>query len=330
MIGQIGRADLPELLGRLDLGPVPAVREDVQRGPGDHLQRHEGTVEGVHPVLASPGEQGRTLQLVGVAPDEAVLVAVRVPEGHAHRLHRLLRARRRRVGEALGDQLVGDEVLVDDHRGDERPHRLLGRRGAELHESLDALGRVGVEEAQVQPARAHQHEPADPLRVEQGEPRRGAAAQAVAEQVEAFDAQLVEQVLDRLGGEAEVVALDGRLVALPEAGLVDEQRPEVLGEARQCRAEVRPRRCTRSAAVQHHQRQAAADGRGLAGLVVVERQVAGLGGPPSGLAIKAGHQYIPGSTLCPNSCMPYICSARSGSLAACTRPACASRHARWR
>ena len=38
------------------------------------------------------------------------------------------------------------------------------------------------------------------------------------------------------------------------------------------------------------------------------------------------HQYIPGAIFWPTSSAPYIRSARSGSFAACTRPACASRH----
>ena len=153
-----------ELVGRLDLRPVPAVREDVQRRLGDLLQRDEGTVQRVDAVLASPGEQsGR--EPVNLAPEHPVLGPVRVPERRAHGRHRLVRAGRRRVGEALLHQLVGDQALVDHHRGDERPQRLPRRVGGEVHQPLDALGRVGVEQAQVQPARPHEHEPADPLRV---------------------------------------------------------------------------------------------------------------------------------------------------------------------
>src|SRR3546814_4051784 len=57
-----------------------------------------------------------------------------------------LRPRRGRVGEPLLDQLVGDQVLVDHHRRDERAQPLAGRVAAELHQPLDALGGVGVEQ----------------------------------------------------------------------------------------------------------------------------------------------------------------------------------------
>ena len=63
----------------------------------------------------------------------------------------------------------------------------------ELREPLDALGRVGVEQVERQPARAHQDQPADPVGVLDGQPGRRTAAQAVAEQVHPLDAELVEQ-----------------------------------------------------------------------------------------------------------------------------------------
>ena len=192
----------------------------------DQLERDHGAVERVDPVLAAPGEQRVLAELVRLAPEHAVLGGLGVPERHAHRAHRLLGAGRGGVGEPLLDQLVGDQVLVDDHRRDERAQRLAGRVGAEVHQPLDALGRVGVEQVERQPARAHQHQPADPVGVGQRQPHRRTAAEAVAEQVHLLDAQLVEQRDDVVGGEAEVVADDRRLVGAAEAGLVDEQGAE--------------------------------------------------------------------------------------------------------
>ena len=95
----------------------------------DQLQRDQRAVERVDPVLAAPGEQRVLAQPVGLAPEHAVLVGVGLPERRAHRGHRLARAGGGGVGEPLLDELVGDQVLVDHHRGDERPQRL-ARRGS--------------------------------------------------------------------------------------------------------------------------------------------------------------------------------------------------------
>ena len=59
----------------------------------------------------------------------------------------------------------------------------------------------------------------------------------------------------RVGGEREVVAGHRRPVGLAEAGLVDQQGAEPLGEHRQVAAEVAPRRRARPAAVQQHHRR---------------------------------------------------------------------------
>ena len=265
MAGQEGGGDLGELVGGLDLGPVPTVREDMQGGPRDRLERDERAVERVDPVLTTPGQQGVLADLVGVAPEHAVLGGVLVEEGHAHRDHRLARAGRGRVGVPLLDQLVGDQLLVDHHRGDEGAERLAARLEVELGEPLDALGRVGVEQVEREPARAHQDEPADPVGVLDGQAGRRTAAEAVAEQVHPLDAELVEQRDDVLHGEAEVVADHRWLVGAAEARLVDQQGAEDAREPGQRGAEVGPRGRAGPAAVQHEQRQVAADpGRAVA------------------------------------------------------------------
>ena len=269
--------DLAELVGRLDLRPVPAAREHMQLRLRDQLERDHGAVERVDPVLAAPGEQCVMTQPVRLAPQHPVLGRLRVPERHAHRAHRVLRAGRGRVGEPLLDELVGDQLLVDHHRRDEGAQRLPRRVGAEVHQPLDALGRVGVEQVERQPARAHHDQPADPVGVGQRQPHRRTAAEAVAEQVHLLDAELVEQRDHGVGGEPVVVADDGRLVGPAEAGLVDEQRAVVRGEARQGGAEVRPRRRAGAAAVQHDQRESRASPRPCdsTSLVVLQRDLAG-------------------------------------------------------
>ena len=250
--------DLGELLGGLDLCPVPAVREHVQLRLRDQLERGERAVDRVHPVLAPPGQQGVLAQPVGLAPEHPVLGGLGVPERHAHREHRLLRTRRRGVGVPLLDELVGDQLLVDHHRGDERPQRLAAGVGPEVHQPLDALGGVGVEEVEREPSGTHQDQPPDPVGVAEREPHRGAAAEAVAEQVHPLDAELVEQRHDEIGREPVVVAHHRRLVGGTEAGLVDQQGPDARREPGQRRAEVASSRRPRPAAVQHHERQRAA------------------------------------------------------------------------
>ncbi len=126
-------------------------------------------------------------------------------------------------------------------------------------EPLHALGGVGVEQVEAQPARAHQHQPADAVGVGQREAHRRAAAEAVAEQVDLVDAELVEQGDDVVGGVAVEVADHRRLVGAAEAGLVDQQGAERRREVRQRRAEVGPGAGARATAVQHDQRQPRAD-----------------------------------------------------------------------
>src|SRR5580658_2647816 len=140
----------------------------------------------------------------------------------------------------------------------------------------------------------------------ESETDRGTAAERVPDESRFLDAQLVEQPGEGVGGEGEVVALDRRLVRPAEARLVDHDRAEVLGEDRQVAAEVRQAGSAGAAAVQHD------DDRSLPGLREVEL-----------------HSMPSAGTSRPNSPRPNMDSARSGSLIACTRPACASRQNRW-
>ena len=178
--GQEGRGDLAELVGRLDLGPVPTVGEDVQLAFRIVLRAtnapSSGFTRSSRPQVSSvcwrswcASRQSRpSSKLFGV------------PERHPHRGHRLLGTGRGRVGEPLLDELVGDEVLVDHHGRDEGAQPLASGIAGEVHQPLDALGRVGVEKVERGTTRPHQHEPADPLGVGQREPHRRTAAEAVA------------------------------------------------------------------------------------------------------------------------------------------------------
>ena len=139
----------------------------------------------------------------------------------------------------------------------------------ELAEQLDALGRVRREQVDRQPAGTHQHQPAGPVRVVQREPHRGAAAERIAHQRSAFDAEVVEQVQQRGGAVAVVLLVLGVLVGVPVAGLVDGQHVEVLRQHADVAAEVRPARRAGPAAVQQHDRLLVADAR----LVVVQPHV---------------------------------------------------------
>ena len=160
---------------------------------GISLERHERAVERVDAVLAPPGEQHVVAQPVGLAPEHAVLGGVGVPERHPHRGHRGLGAGGGGVGEALLDQLVGDQRLVDHHRGDEpRSASRLGSPAKSISRCTPSVGSAW-NRFEREAARPHQHQPADPVGVAEREPHRRAPAQAVAEQVHALDAELVEQ-----------------------------------------------------------------------------------------------------------------------------------------
>src|SRR6185437_459491 len=130
-----------------------------------------------------------------------------------------------------------------------------------------ALGRVRGEHVEGQPTGSHEDEAAGTFGVVEREADRGAPAQGVADQVRGLDAQLVEEVFQRGGGEGEVVALDGRLVGLAVPGLIDDEGAEVSGEGGQVVLEVGHPGRTGAAAVQHDRYWP------LAGFVVVKVHV---------------------------------------------------------
>ena len=224
---------LVELVELLQLSPVSALPEHVQLHARDLLERHQRPVERVDPVLAAPDQQHRLAQLVHLAPHHAEL-EVGARERLSHRLGGGQRLGLAGDREALVDEFGGDELLVEDHDAQELLHVLARRVDGELAEQLDALGGVGREQVDAQPAGAHQHQPARPLRVVQREPHRGAATERITHQRSTFDAEVVEQVQQRGGAVAVVLLVLGVLVGVAVARLVDGQHVEVPRQHRRC------------------------------------------------------------------------------------------------
>src|SRR5438552_16674094 len=142
----------------------------------------------------------------------------------------------------------------------------------------------------------------------------------------ARDAEGIEQLGERVGAGGEVLLGElGGLARPPEADLIDGQDVEPVGQHAERPAEVRPRRRARPTAVQQQHR---VRGR-VAALVVVKSQSRRqLGESARRRCVE--HRYSHASwTLRPSSNWPYITRTFSGSLIACTRPACASRQNRW-
>jgi hypothetical protein len=73
--------------------------------------------------------------------------------------------------------------------------------------------------------------------VEQAGLERDAAAEAVADEVDAVDLQRVEQVDGCAGEEARVIGGADRLVGVAEAGLIDGDDAEAVGEGDDARHE---------------------------------------------------------------------------------------------
>ena len=138
-----------------------------------------------------------------------------------------------------------------------------------LPSSLTPSVGSGAKRLTRKPARAHQHEPARTLGVVEREPHRGAAAERIAHQRSAFDAEVVEQVQQGGGAVAVVLLVLGVLVGVAVAGLVDGQHVEVLREHGDVLREVRPARRAGPATVQQHDRLVVADTR----FVVVQPHV---------------------------------------------------------
>src|SRR6202042_1237863 len=82
-----------ELVELLQLRPVPAAAEYVQLRAPDQLQRKQGAVERVDPVLPAPDQQHAVAQPVRLPPEQAVLGGGRVEERGTQRGHRSQRGR---------------------------------------------------------------------------------------------------------------------------------------------------------------------------------------------------------------------------------------------
>lgn len=179
--------------------------------------------------------------------------------------------------------------------------------------------------------RAHEHQASGAVGEVQREPHRGAAAQRITYQRNPTQPQLVEEPLESGGGIAVELPVLGPLVGVAVSGLVDGQHVEMLGQHRDIAGEVGPAGRARPAAVQQHHRLVVAD----TGLVVVQFQRSvdvdfgeARRGFEGDFLRRRRHQTMVSPGGNPNSWFPKITYARSGSLAACTRPACASRQKR--
>ena len=74
----------------------------------------------------------------------------------------------------------------------------------------------------------------------QSQAHSGTSTKAIAQEVHAIDAKLIQQTDHIFCGVTVVVALDLRLVRATEARLIDQNRAELLSEAWQGWAKVRP------------------------------------------------------------------------------------------
>ena len=247
-----------ELVELLQLRPMSTLPENVQLHPWNLLESHQRAVDRVDPVLAAPDQQDALTQFVRVAPHHAEL-EVGTGERLAHGTRGGQRLGLAGDREALLDQFGRNELLVEDHDAQELLDVLARRLAGEPAEQLDALGRIRREQVDAQPAGTHQHQPARPVGVVQREPDRGAAAQRIAHQRSAFDAEMVEQVEQGGGAVAVVLLVLGVLVGVAVAGLVDGEHVELLGQHGDVAAEVRPARRPGPAAVQQHHRLRVAD-----------------------------------------------------------------------
>ena len=144
------------------------------------------------------------------------------------------------------------------HGADERGHLLLARPGPVevLEHLLLALGGGGAEGQPAATGR-HQHQTGDPLPLGLGHRDGGGTAEAVAEQVELTDTELLEGLEEGIDGDLGdgpiVEVCFGGPVAVAEAGLVGQQDPETLRQGGQVLVVVADPGGTGPAAVQHHQ-----------------------------------------------------------------------------
>ena len=254
-----------ELVGVLDLRPVPAAPEDVQLRVVDQLEQPVGVVERDDPVVAAVHDQGAVRQGGDDVLRGGEGVDPALPGRGEHRRERLLEARAHRRGVAQLGELVGGVGGVEGEDVEQAAHRRQ-RRLVAPH-PVEPVG-----DGERHPAGTHQHQALDPLGRVRGHRDRQPAAEAVADDREPVEPQRVgeaEQV-----GPPRVERVVEPLGPVGEAEADDVRRDdgEVLGQGRHRQPPVREGRDPRARAV-HEQHD-----RAGAGAVVVRRDAVDVDG----------------------------------------------------
>ena len=260
--GQEGGGDLGELLGGLDLGPVPAVREDMQGGAfgislSATIAPSSGLTRSSRPQVSSvclrslwASRQSMPSSAVsGFQKDMPIeRIASCAPGAVAS-------ANRSSTSSSVTSSWLTTMVEMKARSASRR------RVDAELHQPLHALGRVGVEEVERETARAHQDQPADAVGV-------GRCASRIAvPPPRLLPSRWIRSMPSSSSSCDDVVGGEAGSSCRPPAACRSRRsragRPAGCGTTHakcgSARAEVGPRRRTGAAAVQHHQRQVAAD-----------------------------------------------------------------------
>ena len=245
-----------EVLLALHLHPVAAAAVDPQVAPRHPPCRQQGALDRGNPVVASPADDRRLLDLVDLRPKRHIACQRWVVERRIRVLQVLHRTRRSGRGEARLDELLCEHPLVGHHRLEPGDDPLPRRVGVEVHEPQDPLRRRRTQDRYAGTTRSVQQESRHSCGVVQGDGHRHVAAHRVADQADLLEPQRVKQSDDRSRGDVEVVALvDLRATARAEPGLVDDDRADPL-QLREVGAEVGPAGDPRTAAVQKHHRVA--------------------------------------------------------------------------
>ena len=225
----------------------------------------------------------------GVQRDNPVVPAVHDQGLAVERAERLL-ALRHRLDMALArggeHRRIGFLVARPDAGLVAQPDEVVGHDRAVMGEQADQLahplGRGLVTPDRVEPrrdlervaGRAHQHQPADPLRMGGGQRQREPAAEGVADDEAGLDPERVQHRDRVVAPVRHRVDRARRPVGVAEAHDIGGDRPEPVLQPGKDRPPVRPGRDPRSRAVQEQDRRA------VPPVVQVGRDAAGIDRPP--------------------------------------------------
>ena len=202
-------------VGFFEVGDVARLLEDAEDGAGDLRLPRLGAGQGGQAVVLAPAEQGARSDAPEAATQEWI-VEVRVPRDAGD-------------GRPLAGQLEqGVGTLVARHQGQRRRGTVEDRR----HQFRD----VHAEEERVDPAvdldphRIDERQRREPMRGHGGHLRGDPAPERGADEVDAVEPQLVEQIEIVEGEIGDVLdPLGGRRAAVPR--MTRQMDPEALGQA---------------------------------------------------------------------------------------------------